>query len=69
MNIHDLSDYQLYQLKSIDPTLSSNWYEVIYNILPKLNKEGQRSIYHNILKPRGISIGPDKDLIYTPPIR
>lgn len=63
MNIHDLSEYQLYKLKSIDPALSSNWYEIIHQILPQLNEEGQISIYKNILMPRGIG----KDLIYRRP--
>ncbi|WP_201530077.1 hypothetical protein [Psychrobacter frigidicola] len=63
MNIHDLSEYQLYKLKSIDPALSSNWYEIIHQILPQLNEEGQISIYKNILMPRGIG----KDLVYRRP--
>lgn len=63
MNIHDLSEYQLYKLKSIDPALSSNWYEAIHQILPKLNKEGQISIYKSILKPRGIN----ENLVYNRP--
>ncbi|MFC6204878.1 hypothetical protein ACFPZK_09185 [Psychrobacter urativorans] len=67
MNIHDLSEYQLYKLKSIDPTLSSDWLEVIRDILPKLNKEAQISVYKNILKPRGIYIGADRKPIYNRP--
>ncbi len=67
MNIHDLSEYQLYKLKAIDPTLSSDWYQVIKDIVPQLNKEGQTSVYKNILKPRGICIGPDRKLVYIRP--
>lgn len=67
MNIHDLSEYQLYKLKSIDPTLSSDWLKIIKDILPKLNKEGQISIYKNILEPRGIRIGVNSNLIYKRP--
>ncbi|MBU5616517.1 hypothetical protein KPY62_05240 [Psychrobacter sp. TAE2020] len=67
MNIHDLSEYQLYKLKSIDPTLSSDWLEVIRDILPKLNKEGQISVYKNILKPRGIYIEADRKPIFNRP--
>ena len=55
MNIHDLSEYQVYKLKAIDPALGSNWREVIQEILPQLNKESQASIYKNILAPRGIN--------------
>ena len=60
MNIYDLSEYQVYRLKAIDPALSSDWREVIREILPQLNKESQASIYKNILKPRGIN----KNLVY-----
>ena len=67
MNIHDLSEYQLYKLKSIDPALSPNWYESIESILPKLNKTSQYSVYKNILKPRGIVINSDKKLVYQRP--
>lgn len=67
MNIHDLSEYQLYKLKSIDPNLSSDWYKIIRDIVPKLNKDSQNSVYKNILKPRGIRVGPDKNLVYERP--
>lgn len=67
MDINQLSDYELYQLKSIDPTLSSDWYELIKTILPKLNQESQYSVYINILKPRGIYIGADNKLLYRRP--
>lgn len=67
MNIHDLSEYELYKLKSIDPTLSSDWYEVIHHIIPKLNKESKHSVYRNILKPRGIQVGLDGKLVYKRP--
>ncbi len=67
MNIHDLSEYQLYKLKSIDPTLSLDWREVIDDIVPQLDKESQTSIYKNILKPRGISVDVDRTLTYTRP--
>lgn len=60
MNVYDLSEYQIYKLKAIDPALGSNWREVIREILPQLNKEGQSSVYKNILEPRGIN----KDLVY-----
>lgn len=67
MNIHDLSEYQLYKLKSIDPALSSDWYDSIEKILPKLHKKSQYSVYKNILKPRGITISADKKLVYQSP--
>ncbi len=67
MNIHDLSEYQLYKLKSIDPTLSLDWREVINDIFPQLDKESQTSVYKNILKPRGISVDSDRTLTYTRP--
>lgn len=63
MNIYDLSEYQVYKLKSIDPALGSNWREVIQEILPQLNKESQASIYKNILAPRGINY----NLVYKRP--
>ncbi len=67
MNIHDLSEYQLYKLKSIDPTLSIDWREVIHAIIPQLDKESQTSVYKNILKPRGISVDANRTLTYTHP--
>ena len=67
MNIHDLSEYQLYKLKSIDPTLSLDWREVIHDIVPQLDKENQTSVYKNILKPRGISVDTNRTLTYTHP--
>lgn len=60
MNIYDLSEYQVYRLKSIDPALSSDWREVIRELLPQLNKESQAGIYKSILEPRGIN----KNLVY-----
>ena len=68
MDIHDLSEYQLYKLKSIDPALSSNWREVIEDILPKLNQESRNSVHKNILEPRGIYIGKSKSLICKLPV-
>ena len=32
MNVHDISEYQLYKLKSIDPTLDDNWHDFINNL-------------------------------------
>ena len=52
MNVYDLSEYQLYKLKSIDPTLSSDWQEIIKDIIPQLDKDSKASIYKNILKPK-----------------
>lgn len=63
MNIHELSEYQIYKLKSIDPALSSDWRETIKEILPKLNKESQVSVYKNILSKRNITT----NLTYIPP--
>ncbi|WP_201557134.1 hypothetical protein [Psychrobacter sp. 72-O-c] len=67
MNIHDLSEYQLYKLKSLDPSLSQDWREVIQNILPELDKESQDSVHKNILEPRGIYFDINKGLIYKRP--
>ena len=67
MNIHDLSEYQLYKLKSIDPTLSSDWSDVVNSILPKLNQQGQDTVYENILKPRGIFLNDEDNLIHKSP--
>lgn len=64
MDIHELLEYQLYQLKSIDPALSSNWREVIQEILPELNVKSQNSLHKNILEPRGIYIDSDQNLTY-----
>ncbi len=67
MNIYDLSEYQLYKLKSMDPNLSPDWREVIQHILPKLDLESQNSLYKNILEPMGISFDTNEELIYKHP--
>lgn len=54
MHISDLSEYQLYKLKSIDPNLSPDWREIVQSILPKLDSESRRSLYKSILEPRGV---------------
>ena len=67
MNIRDLSEYQLYKLKSMDPNLSPDWREIIQSILPDLDPESQHSLYKNILEPRGIYFDINKGLIYKRP--
>lgn len=67
VNISDLSEYQLYKLKSIDPSLTPNWREVIYSILPDLDSESQNSLYLKILKPRGISLDANGRLKHRRP--
>ena len=68
MDILEISEYQLYKLKSIDPSLSADWQETISLILPDLNKESQNSIHKNILEPRGIYVDKGKGLIYKRPV-
>lgn len=67
MDILEISEYQLYKLKSIDPNLSPDWREVIQHILPELDKESQNSVHKNILEPRGIYIGHNDELLYKRP--
>lgn len=55
MHVYELSEYQLYQLKSIDPALSSNWKTIITDILPQLDKPSRKSVYEKILSKRNIS--------------
>lgn len=55
MHVYKLSEYQLYQLKSIDPALSKNWKKVITDILPQLDEPSQKSVYEKILSKRNIS--------------
>ncbi len=54
MSIYDLSEREVYQLKSIDPHLTDGWQDVLFQILPKVCKEGQESIAQRILTPCGI---------------
>ena len=68
MDILEISEYQLYKLKSIDPSLSADWKETIGLILPDLNKESQNSIHKNILEPRGIYVDKVRGLIYKCPV-
>jgi len=67
MNIRDLSEYQLYKLKSMDPNLSPDWREIIQSILPDLDPESQHSLYKNILEPRGIYLNANEELIHKRP--
>ncbi len=53
-NIYSLSERELFQLKSIDPYLSRGWEQVLFQILPKLDKENQLIINEDVLAPRGI---------------
>lgn len=55
MHVYELSEYQIYQLKSIDPALSTNWKTIIANILPKLDPASRKSVYEKILSKRNIS--------------
>jgi hypothetical protein len=66
-SIHDLSEYQLYKLKAIDPTLSKNWEDIIDSIMPVLDTESQQRIYQDILVPRGISYDVSQKLVYRRP--
>lgn len=68
MDIRDLSQYQLYRLKSIDPALSSNWQEVTQDIFPRLNLEDQNSLFKKILEPRGIYLDSNQKLTYKRPV-
>ena len=55
MHVYELSEYQIYQLKSIDPALSSNWKTVVTSILPQLDAPSRKSVYEKILSKRNIS--------------
>lgn len=66
--IYDLSDYQLYQLKSLDPNLSSDWSEVLEPILMGLDPEGVANVYQHILLPRGIYFHNGMQLDYRRPV-
>ena len=55
IHVYELSEYQIYQLKSIDPALSTNWKTIIANILPKLDPASRKSVYEKILSKRNIS--------------
>lgn len=68
MNIYDLSEYQLYKLKSLDPHLSSDWSEMLQSILPQLDSESASSVYQHILVPRGIYLDANKKLACRRPV-
>lgn len=55
MQVYELSEYQIHQLKSIDPALSANWKTIITDILPQLDKSSRKSVYEKILSKRNIS--------------
>ncbi len=54
MAIYDLSEREVYQLNSIEPHLSYGWQNILLQILPKMDAEGQKSIAQRILEPRAI---------------
>ncbi len=54
MAIYDLSEREVYQLNSIEPHLSYGWQDMLLQILPKMDAEGQKSIAKRILDPRAI---------------
>ncbi len=54
MAIYDLSEREVYQLNSIEPHLSYGWQDMLLQILPKMDAEGQKSIAQRILDPRTI---------------
>ncbi len=54
MAIYDLSEREVYQLKSIEPHLSEGWQDILFAILPRMDKEGQEAISQRILTPRNI---------------
>lgn len=63
MHVYELSEYQIHQLKSVDPALSANWKTIITDILPQLDKSSRKSVYEKILSKRNISA----NLTYTIP--
>lgn len=68
MHVYELSAYQLYKLKSLDPNLSSDWAEVLRPILLELGPEGVASVYQDILLPKGIYFHKNKQLAHRRPI-
>lgn len=55
MYVYELSEYQVYQLKSIDPALGGNWKTILISILPQLDIPSRKSVYEKILSKRNIS--------------
>ena len=68
MNVSELSEHQLYKLRSLDPNLSSDWSEVLESILMVLDPEGVANVYQHILLPRGIYFHNGTQLDYRRPV-
>ncbi len=64
-SIYELSDRELFQLKSIDPHLSGGWQELLFQVLPKLDKDNQLIIKEDILAPRGIHYDRENQRFYA----
>lgn len=65
--IANLSDYQYYQLRSLDPELNKHWQKTIHDIFATLNSQNQQIIFEQILKPKGLVYDPnDQHLSYLP---
>lgn len=57
-SIFDLTNYEIYRLQSVDPVLNDDWRQALAEVLPKLDKDSQKSIFQRLLKPRGILHDP-----------
>ncbi len=64
-NIYELSDRELFQLKAVDPYLSDNWEDLLFQILPKLDRDNQQIIKEDILEPRGIYYDREQQHFYA----
>lgn len=60
LNIYDLSYYQLYILKSIDPILDKDWHKKLLSVFTKLDQPSQNVVYKKILQPRRIFYNKEK---------
>lgn len=67
LNILDLPVHQFNELINLEPTLDKDWKTTLMGIVLSLDKESQQSIYHAIIKPKGIIYDASTKQLITSP--
>lgn len=67
LNILDLPTHKFNELTNLEPTLDKDWKTTLMDIVLSLDKESQQSIYHAIIKPKGIIYDASTKQLITSP--
>lgn len=67
LNILELPVSKFNKLTSLEPTIDKDWKTDLMDIVLSLDKDSQQSIYHDVIRPKGIIYDPkSKQLIKIP---